>query len=89
MGRRPPEPSQARGQAVVVRAVVTGEQTPEQAGQAAQDPEKAAYRLFRASGRAGWSARGSPSSKGGGEEWSNPGLLLFGSQPRSPNRNSA
>ena len=47
-----------------------GEQTPEQAGQAKQNPEKVPCRLFRTSGTAGWSARGSLSSIGGREEWS-------------------
>lgn len=59
---------------VSLRWVVSGEQTPEQAGQAEQNPEKAPYRLFRASGTAGWSVRGSLSSIGGGQR----GMVYIG-----------
>jgi hypothetical protein len=55
---------------VSLRWVVRGEETPDQAGQAEQNPEKAPCRLFRTCGTAGWSARGSLSSIGGREEWS-------------------
>jgi len=51
-----------------------GEQTPEQAGQAEQNPEKAPCRLFRTSGTACWSARGSLSNIGGSGEWSISGI---------------